>query len=328
MAIAPRGSQLRLCYDPAFTPQSAVNVPNNVNTLTAVLQVTAKNHIQPTQTVDEVFSCDGQFKISEAITSRLGRLTVEFDCTVAIMKGFLRNAMGAGSGLNLTMLTTYQFQQPYLTIAVGFADSPIVDVGVLFHSVCVNSIKITQRSRDRVRVVMELVGSGDLVPATGLAWPACSEVAPIYGYDCALTINSVDRMQQNAAAAGTATREFELEYSNNLLTSDDPWQLADIDITRLERADRRTIMFNWKVEGYELDATHTAALTNPRTLWPVIWRVGSGASNITLTAAEAILTSEAQAQSFDGEAGRALLNLKLEPTPASGNLPLVGLATA
>lgn len=325
--IQPRGSQLRICYDPAFTAQSAVNVPNNVNTLTAVLQVTARKHIRPEQQVDKVFDCSGQFLISKRVLSRIGKLSVECDTTVAILKGFLRNAMGAGSGVNLTMLTQYQFQQPFLTLAVGFADSPAVDVGVLFHSVVVNNIKILQKSRDRLRVSMDLVGSGDLVAATGLAWPACAEVVPIYSTDCALTLNSVDRMVQNGAA-GTSTIEFGLEYSNNLL-EDDAHQLADIDITRLERADLRTIMYKWKVEGYELDATHLASLTDPRTEWPVVWRIGTSGSNITLTSAAAILEGEDEVQGFaDGSAGRAVLNLTLEPTLNGATLPIIGVATA
>lgn len=325
--IQPRGSQLRICYDPAFAGQSAVNVPNAVATLTAVLQVTARNHIRPEQTVDRVFDCSGNFLISKRVLTRIARLSVECDTTVAILKGFLRNAMGAGTGVNLTMLTQYQFQQPFLTLAVGFADSPAVDVGVLFHSVVVNNIKILQKARERIKVSMDLVGSGDLTPATGLVWPACTEVVPIYSTDCALSLNGVDRMVANGAA-GTATQEFSLEYSNNLLDKDDPYQLADIDITRLERADMRTIMYKWKVEGFELDATHLAALTDPRPEWPIVWRIGTAGSNITLTSAKAILDSEEDVQGFEGEAARAVLNLMLEPTLDGATLPLVGLATA
>lgn len=325
--IQPRGSQLRICYDPAFTAQSAVNVPNAVATLTAVLQVTARRHIQPSHTVDKVFDCSGQFLISKRTLTRIAKLTVEADMTVAILKGFLRNAMGAGATTNLTMLTQYQFQQPFLTLAVGFADDPAVDVGVLFHSVVVNNIRLVQKGRDRFRVSMDLVGSGDLVAATGLAWPACTEVTPIYSTDCALTINSIDRMVANGAA-GTSTTEFSLNYSNNLL-EDDAHQLSDIDITRLERADLRTIMYNWKVEGYELDATHLAALTEPRTEWPVVWRIGTSGSNITLTSAKAILDAEEDVQGFgDGTAGRAILNLTLEPTLDGATLPIIGVATA
>jgi len=327
MAIAPRGSQLRLYYDPSFTPQASVNTPNLVSTLTAVLQVTAKHHLETVQTVDEVFECSGQFKTSEAILTRIAKLTVEFDCAIGLLKLFMRNAFGAGTGTDITMLGVGAFQQPFLTFAIGFDNT--VDVGVLFHSVVVNRIKITARAKERVKVEVELIGSGNLAAATGLVFAACSEVVPIYSNAGALTINSVDRMQANSATANTSTHEFSLEYSNNILSTEDPFQLASIDITRLERADRRTIMSNWKVEGIVGDAAHVASITNPRTIWAVVWRIGAtGVAGITLTSAENILTSEQTAQSFEGEAGRAVLNLKLEPTPSSGALPLAGVAGA
>jgi hypothetical protein len=327
MAIAPRGSQLKLFYDPTFTAQSAINVPNNVNTLTAVLQVTVRRHLEPIQTTDPVYSCDGQFKISEAILTRLARLTVEFDCTIGVLKGFMRNAFGAGSGVDLTMLGVNAFQQPFLTFALGFDNA--VDVGVMFHSAVVNRIKVTARAKERLKVEMELIGSGALAAATGLAFAACSEVVPLYSNAGALTINSVDRMQANSATANTATEEISLEYSNNLLMSDDPFQLASIDPTRLERADRRTILYNWKVEGIVGDAAHVASLTNPRTIWPVVWRVGAtGAAGIVFTSTQNILSSDGQVQTFENEAGRACLNLKLEPTPDAGALPIAGVAGA
>lgn len=327
MAIAPRGSQLKLFYDPAFTAQSAIGTANNVNTLTAVLQTTVRRHIETIQTTDPVYQCDGQQKISEAILSRLARLTVEFDCAIGVLKGFLRNAFGAGSGTDLTMLAFNAFQQPALTLALAFDNS--ADVGVVLHSAVVNRIKIIAKARERLKVEMELIGSGALPAATGLAIAACAEVVPIYSNAGALTINSVDRMQANSATANTATEEISLEYSNNLLINDDPFQLQSIDPTRLERADRRTIMYNWKVEGIFGDAMEAASRTNPRTIYPVVWRIGGASTaGITLTSTQNILSQASQVQSFEGEAGRACLNLLLEPTPDSGALPIVGVAGA
>lgn len=323
MAIAPRGSQLRIAYDPSFTPQANVDTANNVSTLTAVLQVTARNHVDSAETVDEVFDCSGQFKIEENILTRIGRLTVEFDASPTLILGFLGACMGNSSGNNLVMLDEASFQPPYLTLAVGFVGA-IADPGVLFKSVVVNSFKITSASRERVKCSMELVGSGDL-GAASITWPDCTETLPVYGFDGALTINSADRMVKNGAI-GTNTTSIELDYSNNLLSNTDPFQLADDDITRLERADRRTHMLNWKVEGYVGDATYTAAKTNPRTKWPVIWRIGPLNNCVTLTATSAILTAEQKAQTFEGEANRATLNLKLEPTLDGSTLPLSGVA--
>lgn len=327
MAIAPRGSQLKIFYDSGFTAQSAINVANNVNTLTSVLQTTVKRHIEVIQTTDPVYSCDGQQKISEAVLTQLVRLTVEFDCTIGVLKGFARNAFGAGSGVDLTMLAANVFQQPFLTFALAYDNG--VDVGVVLHSAVVNRIKITAKAMERLKVEVELIGSGALPAATGLAIAACSEVVPLYSNAGALTINSVDRMQANSATANTATEEISLEYSNNLLINDDPFQLASINPTRIERADRRTIMYNWKVEGIFGDAMEVASRANPRTIYPVVWRVGgSGAAGITFTSTQNILTQASQVQTHEGEAGRANLNLILEPTPDSGALPIVGVAGA
>jgi hypothetical protein len=326
MAIAPRGSQLKIFYDPTFAAQSAINVANNVNTLTAVLQTTVKRHIEILQTVDDVYSCDGQFKISTAVLTQLARLTVEFDCTIGVLKGFARNAFGAGTGVDLTMLGVNAFQQPFLTFGLGFDNG---EVGVVFHSAVVNSIKIVARAKERLKVTVELIGSGALPAATGMAFAACSEVVPLYSNAGALTINSVDRMQANSATANTATEEFTLNYSNNLLITDDPFQLASILPSRIERADRRAIMYDWKVEGAVGDAMEVASRSNPRTLYPVVWRVGgAAAAGIVFTSTQNILTADSAVQGFEGEAGRAVLNLHLEPTPDAGALPLAGVAGA
>ncbi len=327
MAIAPRGSQFRIAYDPLFTPQSAIGTPNATATLTAVLQVTTRNHIALEQKFDDVYDCSGQFKVTRNQLSRLARLQVEFDASPLLVKGFLGACMGKPTGtlkINMGMLPIAEFQPPYLTFVVGFDEG--TDTGVLFHSVVVNSFKIMSKSRERIHCSMELIGSGNLTATSGFSYPACSTVVPIYPADGALTINGVNALQANDAA-GTSTVEFNLDYSNNLLVSDDPWQLAQIDPTRIERADRRTIMFDWKVEGQELDATHAAAIASPSNQWPVIWRIGTTLNNVLLTATKCILSGEGNVQGFEGEAARAVLNLKLEPILDGATLPLVGLAT-
>jgi hypothetical protein len=177
-----------------------------------------------------------------------------------------------------------------------------------------------------VKVSVELIGRGDTEDAGLTELPDCTELIPIYGYECALTIDDIDRMQKNGDM-GTATDKFSLKYSNKALVTEDGFQLADIDLTRAERSDVRDYLFNWMPEDYAGGVLSQAAHTNPRTKMEVIWRVGPAIKNVTFTAAEAILRADKKEQDFNGEAARAVLNLSLQPTPVGADMPLVGLVT-
>ncbi len=322
--IAPRGSQLRFLIDPAFTPQADIDTKNPAASLTRVIQMTTKADIEIDETEDVIMDCTGQMPTNVTVLTRKLTLPLEFDCDAELLAGFAGACMGARDGDNLVMLDTGSFQPPFLTGCMIFQDFPS-DTGRLF-TFMVNSFDVSMAARERVKVSVELIGRGDTEDAELTEVPACTELIPIYGYECALSIDDTDRMQKNGDM-GTATDKFSLKYSNKALVTEDGFQLADIDLTRAERSDVRDYLFNWMPEDYAGGTLSQAAHTNPRTKMAVIWRVGPAIKNVTFTAAEAILRADKKEQDFTGEALRAVLNLSLQPTPVGADMPLVGLVT-
>jgi hypothetical protein len=322
--IAPRGSQLYLLIDPAWTPQADIDTKNSAASLTRVIQMTTKADIEIDESEDPIMDCTGQSLTNVTVLSRKLTLPLEFDCDAELLAGFAGACMGDRDGNNLEMLDTGEFQPPFLTGCIMFKNFPL-DTGRLF-TFMVNSFKVDMAGRTRVKVSVELVGPGNVEDAGLEALPPCTELIPVYSYECALTIDDVDRMQKNGDL-GTATEAFGLAFSNKALVQDDAFQLASIDMTRAERADVRDCMMTWKPEDYSGGALSIAAHTNPRTKYAVIWRVGTAIKNTTFTAAEAILRAEKKEQGFEGEAGRAVLNLTLQPTPVGDAMQLSGVLT-
>jgi len=322
--IAPRGSQLYFLIDPAWTPQADIATKNSAASLTRVVQMTTRANVEIDETEDEVMDCTQQMVTDVVVLKRKLELPVEFDCDAELLAGFAGAAMGARAGNNLEMLDTGEFQPDFYTGCMMFKNQA-GDTGRLF-TFTVRGFTVNQDGKQRVKVTADLVGPADLEAAGLTELPACTELVPIYSYQCALSIDGVDRMQANADL-GTTTQKFGLKYSNKNLVQDDAWQAASIDMTRAERHDVVENSFDWLVEDYPGGALSVQAHANPREKVEVVWRVGPAEENVTFTATEAILRANKKEQEFVEEAPRSCLALSLQPTPVGAAMPLSGLLT-
>lgn len=326
---APRGIQLRIAVAPGFPAQVDIDTPIDVNDITKVIAVRAPNQLSRDVRVDEVFDCTGQYKLSERVLTRLGRLTIDLEPDPDALAGFMSMAFGAPGaatgggpyGHPFQMLTARDFCPPLTTLVVGFDDDD--DPGVIFKSVAVNSMTISVNNAERLTARVELVGSGDFQPATGFIYPECEDFTPIYMQDGTLVVDGENVL--SGTDPNHTTRAVEFLFNNNLLLGDDPFPLAATDIKRLRRADRREHYMRWRVEGRWLDTVSTKAFNRTLVAWN--WRVGGATNNLTLDCPRAIMKDEQPG--FDGEANSSVLNNLLECVriPGNANSPLNGNGT-
>lgn len=199
-------------------------------------------------------------------------------------------------------------QPPQTSLIYGFegdATNPLKGKNVV-----VNSVRFSGSVRGKVLCEVDLIFSGSVSEAVSYSVPACVNFTPIKCADVRARINATYYTQD--------LREFSYEYSNNILTGDDPFPFDDIDAVRLERGDR-TSQFGFTVFGSRGDALYTLIDTEPQE--DVELHLGEAGDRISIFAPSTKLKFRDDAITFQGEANRSAIQFDGTPFLAGAGTP-------
>ncbi len=314
MPATPRRSQLRIAHSSTFAVQSAFGT-ELANA--AIDKVFSLSDDEPKFEIvtrdDQIKDCTGQYIVDEIVQARKCRLSFGIEAEASVIAGLLGWFFGVVSANDRLMLGPTVFQPPATTFIYGHNDGT---QPLKLKDMVAEAITISGRVNDRIRATVSFVGHGNPVATTAYTFPDCATITPIYLKDGAFSVNSVDYLPD--------TREFEFSFSNNLLSEEDPFTLASVDIQRLERADERDYSLKWTVFGKPGDALHLAAVN--KTKYPFSFRIGPITNGVTISAVSAILKQNGGPK-HDGEARRSALDLLLLPIriAADANTPVKGV---
>lgn len=210
---------------------------------------------------------------------------------------------GIGSLHAITRLVAYTL--PLMTLFIGFRGSD--KQPVIFKNVVVNSIRVRAASREKVTCTVELIGSANLITATGYTMPPCTDIIPIRFGDCQMSIGGVDYVAANLA------REFEYYYQNDVTPKFDG---AGIYATRHERADKRPSGFNLFVLGEPGDALFNVALAKA-TLNTFI-RCGPAGRHVKFEAPQGLVKLAPTRIRFEGDPSESAIAIVVRPKTVFG----------
>jgi hypothetical protein len=307
---SPRRSQLRVAYSSSFATQSDFGIANWLANggITALFNLIpgSEPKLEFVDKGDEIFTCTGQDILDELLLARSIRLSLDLEIDVATLAGLAGWGFGTVSGSDRLMLTETEFQPPPTTFILGHddADGTALKLG----DMVLDDLAATSEVYGLVRCTVSFRGHGAPTDATGYTFPTCTDADPVRLSDGDFLLDGNSLI--------TDLRKIEFRFSNKLLFNDDPFTAADIDITRMERADQRETLFTFTIYGQPGDANHAAALA--KTHMPVSWQIGDGTPGISIAAADAIL-KQAGGPAHDGEAARSVLELSARPVKISGD---------
>lgn len=307
---SPRRSQLRVAYSGTFATQTDFGVANWLanGAITALFNIAAGSdpRLEFVDKSDEIFTCTGQDILDELLLARSIRLSFDVEIDVATLAGFLGWFFGTVSGSDRLMLTETEFQPPPTTFILGHDDAE--GTALKLGDMVGDEITLTGEVNGRVRCSLSFRGHGGPTDATGYVFPACTDADPVRLSDGDFTLDGNSLIDD--------LRKIEFRYSNKLLFDEDPFTAADIDITRMERADQRETLFTFTLYGQPGDAMHQDALA--KTHMPISWQIGDGTPGVLIAAADSIL-KQGDGPGHDGEAARSVLGLQARPVKISGD---------
>jgi hypothetical protein len=214
-----------------------------------------------------------------------------------------------GVGLLHGISRTTGYSLPLLTLYVGFRGSD--KQPVIFKNVVVNSVRCRSTSRGKVTATIEFVGSADLQEAVGYTMPPCLDIIPVRFGDCQMLVGGVDQI-----AAGLG-REFEYYYQNDVITGDHAFTGVGVDVTRLERADKRPSGFNFFILGEPGDPLFV--LAKAKTTMAVALRVGPAGRHVLFTAPQGLLKLGSPQIRFGGDPPESEIALVTRPKKVTGD---------
>lgn len=310
MSTSPRRSQLALCFSSAGAAQAAFGVGNWLANGAIDARFNLAPGSEPTLEYvtkkDEVLTCTGQDILKKILLARSIRISFELQLDIPTLEVLLGWGFGTVSGSDILMLSPSEFQPPPTTFIWGHDD--VAGTALKLGDMVLDEIEITGEVNGRIACTVSFRGHGGPTDATGYTFPECSDSDPIRLSDGDFTIDGDSRIDD--------IRKIAFRFANGLLFEEDAHTAASVDITRMERADRRTELFTFTIYGQPFDALHQSALNSEEV--PVSWQIGDGTPGILIAAANAIL-DQAGGPSHDGEARRSVLELTAEPTKVNGD---------
>lgn len=314
--ITPRRSQARLAYSGAFATQSDFETPLSDGAIDTLFNLVAGSEVrfQPVEKSDEILDCTGQDLIDEVILTKSLLISFDIEADASDIGGLLGWFFGTVSGDDRLMLGPTEFQPPPTTFIYGHDDA--AGTKLKLYDMVGEEIRISGAVTERVKATVSFRGNGSPTPDNSYEFPDCSTPTPIRLSDGAFTLDGDDRLED--------LRQIEFQYSNALLADDDPFTAASPDITRMERADRRTELFTFTIFGQPGDTDHQKALDYEKV--PLSWRIGPADDGIEIIAASAIL-SQGGGPGHTGQAARSTLALQAKPIKIAGNAETPVMAT-
>jgi hypothetical protein len=216
---------------------------------------------------------------------------------------FSTTTPGIGKTHAITRLTSYAL--PLMTLYLGFRGSS--EQPYIFKNVVVNSFRVRAASREKVTCSVELIGSADLVQATGYTMPECQDIVPIRFGDCQVSVGGVDFVASNIA------REFEYYFQNDVTPKFDG---SAIYATRHERADKRPSQLSMFILGEPGDGIWD--LAKARTFLDAFIRCGPAGRHVKFNAPGAIFKLAPTPIRFGGDPPESELALISRPKKTIG----------
>lgn len=203
------------------------------------------------------------------------------------------------------------FQPPAYGMAVGFRSSD--KLMRLFKSVVADSFRASgSHAQPRVTVNWGMVASGEVSNVSNAyVPPSCQIYRPARFRDTSLVIDGVDY------AANNLLRDFEVSYSNGLITDDDAYTAQDEDIHRAERADQRVLTINAGILGEHGDAIHVLAESLGEVA--VSLRIGRTGNGILWNLPKGSVSLRNPVLAYDGTAKRSKVEISIEPELIPGD---------
>jgi hypothetical protein len=229
---------------------------------------------------------------------------------------------GVGRTHAISRLTTYQL--PYMTVYVGFANAGSAQP-VIFKNVVVDSLRVRATSRGQVTCTATLIGSGNLQDATGFTMPQCLDMEATRFGDCDLTINGqslYDEASTWGVENGGVAVAYEWEYyhQNDVLTGAFAFTGRGVDVTRLQRNQRRPSGINIGAVGDNEDTLYTMAKQQtPRTIAAVTLRVGLAPRAVSFIVPQAILKLDRPGLRFEGDGNESHIRMIARPKIVPGD---------
>lgn len=211
-----------------------------------------------------------------------------------------------GVGLLHTITRLVAYTLPLMTFYIGFRGSSFQPV--IFKNVVVDSIRVRATHRGKVTATVVLVGSADLVEASGYTMPPCQDIVPIRFGDCQMIVGGYDYIANNLG------REFEYYYQNNVNPIFDG---AGLYSTRHERADRRPCGFNFFMLGEPGDTLFN--LAKNRTSLDASLRLGPTGRNMKVLVPSGLIKLAPQQIRGGGDPLEAEIGVVVRPKKVSGN---------
>lgn len=321
--------QIRLAFNLDGKRQTSVGTALANNLMTATMTATA---VTPAREVrmKSFYNCDNQTLRRMEATSRLTRMTIEFDASPHLAAIFLAGAMGVTASPTgtdpkthaITMLPASVRELTYHTFIWGHDDG--TGEAWKYSDVVFDRVRLeASAGADSVwRCTVDMVGNASRTSVTSWTWPSCVDEDPANLYDGTLTIDSV-------AYINTAKSIF-CEYSNRVLTNDAPFVAGALDWKRGIRSPERGYVIGAAILGTDRPGDTLAAKTQANsdvgTAAASSFRMGTSGNGLTVTVASGYITAEGNTQGYYGEAEEGVLNIVIVPltsTPmaASAVLP-------
>lgn len=321
--------QIRLAFNPDFKRQTTVGTALANGLMTATMTATAVTPAREVRT-KAFMNCDNQTLRRLEATSRLTRMTIEFDASPHLAAGFLAGAMGvtaAPTGTDpkthgISMLPASVRELTYHTFIWGHDDG--TGEAWKYSDVVFDRVRLeASAGADSVwRCTVDMLGNASRTSVTSWTWPACVDEDPANLYDGTLTISATSYMD--------TCKSLFCEYSNNVLSSDAPFVAGSLDWKRGLRSPVRGYTIGASIIGTDRAGDTLAALTQANsdvgTAAASSFRMGTAGNGLTISVASGYVSAEGNTQSYYGEAEEGVLNIRIVPlttTPmtASAVLP-------
>jgi hypothetical protein len=212
---------------------------------------------------------------------------------------------------------------PFTTFYVGFRGSdkqPVIFKNAVADVLRCRSARTDDRQGEIITATVQIIGSADLQKAVGYVVPGCENVEFMRFGDSALYVNSSDIYQLGSIYSDGGlpiARDWEYYHENGVTAKFDG---AGMDVTRLERADRRPSGFTIGVLGEQGDPLwELAKQQDPRTIASLGLRVGATNNNCRFNAPQAILKLDNPPLRFEGRDNESRIRLMGRPIKINGD---------
>lgn len=235
---------------------------------------------------------------------------------------------GVGRLHNISRLGVGSYTLPFTTLYVGFRGSdrdPLI-----LKNVVVDSIRCRGNSRGTVTATVTLVfSSPDVNDATDIAsgfiMPECLDIEPARFGDCDFIVEGESLFADDGARWGNGSglplwQSFEYGFDNGVVARFDR---QGVDVTRLERANRRPSYINFGILGEQGDPLYNAGANHsPRYVTSGALRVGPANNNCIINVPQGILKLDDPAITFDSPGGgepESIIRAIMRPKKVHGN---------